>query len=96
MTEMQTYPEMNAVIKVLLREDGSPHVLYAAQRIEELERKNAKLTARIAELEERNAQLQKTLGQVRGWIQDFCGDIYDYIRGVQGAEPGTEPPARAG
>lgn len=34
---MKTYPEMNAVVKELLRLDGSDYAVYAAQRIEELE-----------------------------------------------------------
>lgn len=36
--EIHTYPEMNAKIVGILRVSDSPVMLYAAQRIEELER----------------------------------------------------------
>lgn len=35
---MQTYPEMNGLIVGILRISDKPEVLYAAQRIEELEK----------------------------------------------------------
>ncbi len=42
---MKTYPEMNAKITNLLRMSENPRCIYAAARIEELEKKIAELTA---------------------------------------------------
>lgn len=44
---INTYPEMNREIKKLLRLGGSNSGLYAAQRIEELEREVERLEAYI-------------------------------------------------
>lgn len=63
--KIKTYPEMNERIKDLLRTDGSPHALYAAARIEELE--------------ERVQLLQEALSDVQEWLSDFARDTCDYI-----------------
>jgi len=55
---MKTYPHMNELIVGILRlDDDSPHDLYAAQLIEELQ---AQLAAKEAE----NARLREALGEI--------------------------------
>lgn len=65
---LETYPEMNEKIKEILRTEGSPHALYAAARIEELE--------------ERVQLLQEALSDVQEWLSDFLSDTAEYIGNV--------------
>lgn len=80
---MKTYPEMNAKIVDLLRMSENPRCLYAAARIEELEKKIAAL---MADLHERDLALQvesEALGcaddraeQLEQALDRACRDLY--------------------
>lgn len=62
---LETYPEMNEKTKEILRIEGSPHALYAAARIEELE-------GQVKDLRD-------TLDEVHRWLSACSGDILEYI-----------------
>ena len=80
---MKTYPEMNAKIVDLLRMSENPRCLYAAARIEALEKKIAAL---MADLQERDQALHvesEALGcaddraeQLEQALDRACRDLY--------------------
>lgn len=78
---IKTYEEMNKEIKTLLRLSGNPSQLYAAQRIEELEKENDNLQYYKKRFEEESDKHLTTLAEVREELLDLvntdnrCGDM---------------------
>ena len=73
-----TYPEMNAKIVGILRISDSPDVLYAADRIEELER-------RVAELESWGRQGDAALALVRtfkAYVRELKNSVQAFLMHV--------------
>jgi len=72
---VQTYPEMNQKIVALLRQTGEPMCIYAAQRIEELEKAMREIDTHISSTHEPIPYIVETLKRMLPEYQEEGGGI---------------------